>query len=104
MFDSVVFSLTLYKAFTVEERVNLLYVIVRDGALCLVIHYAKSFIISVRHDVLLVRAILFFSPLKRISTILNRALSLMNLGNIMTLLVRLDLSLQLFKLLTIKLS
>ena len=60
MFDSVIFSLTLYKAFTVEERVNILYVIVRDGALGLVIHYAKGLIIYARHYVLLVRAILFF--------------------------------------------
>jgi len=39
-------------------------------------------------------------PLKGTSIILNRLLSLMNLGNIMTLLVNLDLCLQIFNLLT----
>ena len=43
-------------------------------------------------------------PLKGTSNILNRALSLMNLGNIMTLLVSLDLCLQISNLLTFQLS
>jgi hypothetical protein len=62
-----------------------------------------NLIIHVRHHVLLVRAISVRLPLKGAPTISNRALSLMNLGNIMTLRVRLDLSLRLFKLLTFQL-
>ena len=60
-----------------------------------------SLIIHVRHHVLLVRIILLFGrPIKRTSTILNRALSLMNLMNIVTLLVRIYFRIHIFKLLT----
>ena len=60
-----------------------------------------SLTIYVRHHVLLVRIILLVGrPIKRTSTILNRALSLMNLMNIMTLLVRTDFRIHIFKLLT----
>lgn len=66
-FDSVIFSLTLYKAFTIGRGVRLLNVIVRDGASSLVIiPWAMSLIIRVRHHVLLVRVILFFGPLKNL--------------------------------------
>jgi hypothetical protein len=59
VFDSVLFSLTLYKAFKIGRGVNLLYVIVRDGALSLIMHWAMGLIIHVRHHLLLVRTILF---------------------------------------------
>ena len=39
-FDSVIFFLTLYRAFKIGRGVKLLHVIVRDGALSLVMYYA----------------------------------------------------------------
>ena len=58
-FDSVIFFLTLYKAFTIGRGVRLLNVIVRDGASSSVILWAMNLIIHVRHHVLLVRNKLF---------------------------------------------
>jgi hypothetical protein len=66
-FDSVIFSLTLYKAFTIGRGVRLLNVIVRDGASSSVIPWAMNLIIRVRHHVLLVRVIQSVGPLKNLN-------------------------------------
>ena len=60
-FDSVIFFLTLYKAFAIGRGVELLDVIVRDGASGSVIPWAMALITHVRHHVLLVRAILLLA-------------------------------------------
>ena len=67
----MIFSLTLYKAFTIGRGVELLYVIVRDGALSLVIYEAKGLIIHVRHHVFLVRAILVARRYKELQRFLQ---------------------------------
>jgi hypothetical protein len=54
-----IFFLTLYKAFTIGRGIELLDVIVRDGALSLVIHSGDKSHHPVRYLVLLVRSILF---------------------------------------------
>ena len=59
IFDSVIFSLTLYKVFTLGRGIPLLDVIVRDGTFGLVT-YALSLIVHIRGHVFLVRAILLF--------------------------------------------
>ena len=67
LFDSAIFSLTLYKAFMIGRRINLVNVILRDGTLGLVIHYAEDLIIYFRHYVLLVRAFLFLAVKKKLN-------------------------------------
>lgn len=42
VFDSVIFSLTLYKAFTTGRGIRLLDVIVRDGASCSILSCVLS--------------------------------------------------------------
>jgi hypothetical protein len=58
-FDSVVFSLTLCKAFTIGRGIRLLDVIVRDGASSSSFISAVDLIIYLRRHIFLVRAFLF---------------------------------------------
>jgi len=60
MFDSVIFSLTLYKAFTMGRGIRLLDVIVRDGT----IYYSALFIVNLANILIL----LFAQPLLKNST------------------------------------
>ena len=53
--DSVIFSLTLYKAFTMGKGIRLLNVIVRDGLSCLMPFGSLGLINWCRDDVFLVR-------------------------------------------------
>ncbi|KAI0290709.1 hypothetical protein BC826DRAFT_1106321 [Russula brevipes] len=66
VFDSLIFSLTLYKAFTIGKGIRLLDVIVRDGTMYFSYDPLRLF------------------PIKT-STIPSRALFIMNLANILTL-------------------
>jgi hypothetical protein len=70
VWDSVIFSFTLYKAFTIGRGIPLLDVIVRDGASSSMKTYARRLISHHRGLVLLVCAVLavfdkiFDNPLK----------------------------------------
>lgn len=60
VFDSVIFSLTLYKAFTMGKGIRLLDVIVRDG----IMYYSALFIVNLANILIL----LFAPPLLKNST------------------------------------